>query len=233
MAISDYIIIYLSIGAPFAVYIFMQAAKLSVGRRLLKSSVTLAAWPVFASISVCHKFGMGEFWPESLSQEQILDGKIREIRNNIEEIVRGTSPAFSFFEWRNTFERYTGLAKAVAQSQNEIPEMELFGIGGQKNGRLGTVCLNRRNRNRLIFHHTQARIDFVDALIDSVGIHESGAALRQAIELSDLLGDIDATRELTAMLVVREQNSGKTPVIKSEQEVWNPPTPKPQPANRI
>jgi len=48
-----------------------------------------------------------------------------------------------------------------------------------------------------------------------------------------LLDDADALADLATMLGRTEQISGKTPVIDMEQEVWNPPTPKPHIANRI
>jgi hypothetical protein len=226
MRVSDYIIIYLSLGAPFAVYFFLQSADVAIKRRLINSLITLFAWPVFATTRMVLTLGKDSFWLTRTGREEILDEKIRIIRNEIEEHIRETQPICLLYEWRDAFERYTGLAKAVAQSQNETAEMELFAIGENKNGKLGTVCLNRRNRNRLIFHLTHARNDFVDVLMQIIDLDAEGAVLRRAIELSEVLEDADATRELTAMLVRPEQNSGKVPVINLEQEVWNTPTPK-------
>jgi len=148
----------------------------------------------------------------------------------MEETIRRDGVTISIHEWREIFERYTGLSVAVAKAEDNSDVHELFEVAGNKNGELGTVCLNRRNRSRLIFHHTDARNDFLDALIRA---GRGGDSLNLAIELATLLDDADALSDLTAMRGYAEQKPGNSPVIDMEQEVWNPPTPEPHIANRI
>lgn len=225
MTISDFMIIYLSVGAPFAVFVFLQKSDIDLVPRSAHAAIALLAWPFLASVFVYRRFFQG-----SETAGQALDRKIRSIRNQIEETIRRDGATISIHEWREAFERYIGLSLAIAEAEDHSNVHELFEVAGNKNGKLGTVCLNRRNHSRLIFHHTDARNDFLDALIRAGQGRES---LTLAMELVTLLDDADALSDLTTMRGHAEQKSGKTPVIDMEQEVWNPPTPKPHIANRI
>lgn len=225
MTVSDYIIIYLSAGAPVAVFTFLQKANVRSAGRFINSAVALLVWPVIAGVWIYHQLSDNTEMPT-----QTLDHKIQNIRNQIEDTIRCNGSVIPIHEWRQTFERYTGLSLAIAETEDNSDAYELFEVAGTKNGKLGTVCLNRRNRNRLIFHHTEARNDFIDALIRAGRDQDS---LNLAIELAALLDDPHALADLTAMAGRTEQKSGKTAVIDMEQEVWNPPTGKPHIANRI
>jgi len=225
MKVSDYIIIYLSAGAPVAVFTYLQSANVPLVRRFIDACITLLVWPVIATVSIYR-----QLVDKSETTEQMLDRKIQNIRNRIEETIRRDGAAIRIHEWRQTFERYVGLSLAIAEVEDRSDAHELFEVAGNKNGKLGTVCLNRRNRSRLIFHHTDARNDFLDALIR---VGQGRDSLNLATELATLLEDAEALADLTAMAGRTEQKSGKTPVIDMEQEVWTPPTPKPHIANRI
>ncbi|HTK27819.1 MAG TPA: hypothetical protein VL327_14740 [Pyrinomonadaceae bacterium] len=225
MTISDYIIIYLSAGAPFAVFAFLQRKGRSLARSFAHSIVAFLAWPGIAAVSVYR-----QFFYRSETPEQALDRKVRNVGDRLEEMIRQNSDAISIHDWREKFDRYVGLSRAIAAGDDQSEENELFAIAGNKNGKLGTVCLNRRNRSRLIFHHTVARNDFLDALVRAERGRDS---LDLAVEIATLLDDADALADLATMLGRTEQISGKTPVIDMEQEVWNPPTPKQHIANRI
>ncbi|HTK37741.1 MAG TPA: hypothetical protein VL325_04550 [Pyrinomonadaceae bacterium] len=223
MTFSDYMIIYFSAGAPFAVFAFLQRSNRSLVLRLAYSAVTSLAWPVTATIFIYHRF-----FHTTETPEHVLDHRIQGIRDRMEQSIRRDGVAISVQEWRQTFERYIGLTLAIAEMEDQSDSHELFEVAGNKNGKLGTVCLNRRNRSRLLFHHTDARNEFLDALIRAGRRRDS---LDLAIELADLLNDADALSDLMAMRA--EQKSVRTPVIDMEQEVWNPPTPKPHIANRV
>ena len=227
MTISDYMIIYLSAGAPFAVFAFLQMSDAPLVRRILTAAGTMLVWPAAAAIWIVRRFrGIEPFGFESADK----NCRIHNIANRLERSIVGNGSAVSLYEWREIYERYTGLSFAIAEAEGNSDDNELFEVAGNKNGKLGTVCLNRRNRNRLIFHHTQARNDFLDALIRAKC---DGDAFGLALELATLLDDADAAADLKSMRGPLEQNPGRTPVIDMEQEVWNPPTPKPHIANRI
>ena len=230
MTISDYMIIYLSAGAPFAVLAFLQMPDAPIVRRIVTAAAVMLAWPAAAAIWMVRRFRGLEhpFGFELVDKSR--DGKIHGIANSLERSVLSNGSVVSLYEWREIYERYTGLSLAVAEADGNSEDNELFEVAGNKNGKLGTVCLNRRNRNRLIFHHTQARNDFLDALIRAKC---DGDALGLALELAALLDDADAAADLKSMRGPLEQNPGRTPVIDMEQDIWNPPTPKPHIANRI
>ena len=225
MTVSDYIIIYLSAGAPIAVFAYLQRTSIFPARRFIYSAVALLIWPVIACVWIYNRFA-----DNTETQKQAVDRKLQNIRNRIEETMRRDGAVIPIHEWRQIFERYTGLSLAIAEVEVNSDAHELFEVAGNKNGKLGTVCLNRRNRSRVIFHHTEARNDFLDALIRAGRGRDS---LDLAIELATLLDDAEALADLAAMAGRTEQKPGKTPVIDMEQEVWNPPTPKPHIANRI
>jgi len=230
MTISDYMIIYLSAGAPFAVFAFLQMTDAPLVRRIVTAAAVMLVWPVAAAIWIVRRLrGIEHPFGFELADKS-RDSKIHGIANRLERSILGNGSAVSLYEWREIYERYTGLSLAVAESEGMSDDNELFEVAGNKNGKLGTVCLNRRNRNRLIFHHTQARNDFLDALIRAKC---DGDALALALELAALLGDADAAADLKSMRGPLEQNPGRTPVIDMEQDIWNPPTPKPHIANRI
>ena len=227
MTVSDYMIIYLSAGAPFAVYVFLQMSGTPLVRRILTAFGAMLVWPVAAAIWIVRRFrGIEPFGFESADKSR----RINSLANSLERSILGNGSTVSLYEWREIYERYTGLSLAVAEAEDNSDDNELFEVAGNKNGKLGTVCLNRRNRNRLIFHHTQARNDFLDALIRAKC---DGDAFGLALELAALLDDADAAADLKSMRGPLEQNPGRTPVIDMEQDIWNPPTPKPHIANRI
>ena len=225
MTVSDYIIIYLSAGAPVAVFAYLQRASVPLLRRFIDSAAAMLVWPVVAGVWIYHRLA-----DDAETPERAVDRKIQTIRNRFEETIRRGGAAVPIHEWRQTFERYVGLSLAIADPEDNSDVHKLFEVAGGKNGKLGTVCLNRRNRSRLIFHHTEARNDFIDAVIRA---GRGRDPLNLAIELATLLDDPHALADLTAMAGRTEQKSGKTPVIDMEQEVWNPPTPNTHIANRI
>ena len=224
MTLNDLAIIYLAAGSPFAVHRFLHLSASSLPARLASACAHLAVWPLQAAAVVGRLFAMR---PAGATAGDDLD----QIRSGFERALLDTLDDRSIFQYREVFDRYAGLALAVS-STSAIDENELFRVAGSKDPELSNVCLNRRNRKRLEFHHIQARNDFLAAVskLSDEAAAENG--IRDlAVRLAVLVRDGEAMRELE--VIFPGQNGRKFSVSNTELEVWKPPTPNEPARSRI
>lgn len=157
----------------------------------------------------------------------------RPVRKTPKSRINGSQTAVAIYEFRETIERYIGLtiANQPKMSGTDEPEAEIFRLSQASNLKLGSICLTRRNRKRLSFHHTEARKDFLYLIeqLSKFNLDDSKKFTLQhlAIELIEILNDAEAQIEIEKMFAGSMQTGNRASVRKSEKDLWKPEIRKP------
>ena len=239
MRISEAIIIYLSIGSPFAVNNFLRTRKNSVSNGILHASLAFLFWPIYAiSLTKRVKMTKDDQNVNSLESNILdarLDKKVGAVSSALEMFLTDSLPRMSVLEFREILNRYTGLTFALLSEASYRPSsFSILIPAGSENLDLNEICMNRRNRKRLEAHRNRARNDFL-ALVSEVtavdGKHSAFADL--AFELARVISDTDACGEIETIRKRSEQIIVPERVNIVEKEVWHSPTPKQSAVSRI
>jgi hypothetical protein len=203
MLLSELIIIYLAVAAPFGVAHFLrQRAGARRTRSLLHATCAALLWPLalFSRSFVQKRFRREESEtdaPEaSLSREQRTDAARRALLSSLYRIedtaaaIPGASTVATRGAVRETIaavERYVGLAAAVADADaaaaSHAPrETELCRISGRTGDdlHLAALCHGRRNIARLHAHQADSRLELLHALAELREVFESTLAATPA-----------------------------------------------------
>ncbi len=244
MNFYDFLIIYLACGAPFGVYYFLQNRRVSNSKILrLKTFLNFLFWMPFAFQILLENKSLGRFFNKIFARRADTDSDIEKklalLRKNLETPIISqipqtakNIPQLSVFEVREILERYTGLTLACQfeqkNSQSARVENEFYKIASPKNARLASICFARRNRERLFFHQTEARQDFLNL----IGTSEDKNLRRQTIEFVILLKDFEAQTALEKMFAQTAQTEKTRSVQQTEKDLWKSETRKPLPINQ-
>jgi hypothetical protein len=195
MSLIDIIILYFTCGSPFAVYHFLQ------NRNLLKSSVIWMLWIPFSVRLLQTKVKSKLIF----DKKNVSDSEIETVQREIEQIVFENNAKLSLFEFREVFERYTGLTLNTKQNNEQIGENEtdIFRVANRENVKLGAICLHRRNQFKLKYHQTLARRDFFKIINE----FQSKKLRLSLLKLFRILDDQEAEKTLN--------------VNTLELELWN------------
>lgn len=220
MSITDLMIIYLACGSPFGVYYFTSLRDDPSPSSILIVLFRFLVWPV----SMIALLRMSLF-SATESVEAILDKKISNIRTELEDIAFSGAAASSIFDLREIFSRYTGLTRELKVNGSMKPMNEILVISGHENQALAAACLNRRNRERLMFHQTQARNDFVDLVSNLANGSPKGDRIAGlAMALAELLNDPKSAEDLSVLLSSSGQELKGTDFSDLQKDVWKPRT---------
>lgn len=234
MNLSDTIIIYLTCGAPFGVYYFLQNRKQIDPTTLwLKSFLNFIFWIPFAFLLLRRnnflKIPFVNFG-RTTAEANRFDEILYSLQKRIEKSFSESDLKISIYELREIVERYVGLTLTKPKKSLTISEREkeIFRVSKNKNTELGAVCLTRRNRNRLSFHHIEARKDFLRLIEKLFETSSEHIELEQAaIELVNFLQDYDALQSLEKIFDSSQQSDAAQIVKTTEKELWKPETRKP------
>lgn len=220
----DFTIIYLACGSPFAVYhITKRTETLSLAEAGMIAA-TFFLWPAFAL-----PLALRRLFPARFGNRPSLRDRRGQIRSEIERIAFAEGPTAAVFEFREVYERFTGLFEAADLSGAYANE--LFKVTGHVNRDLASRCLARRNREKLDYHRSIARNEFVDLIADlSSRTPAAIEILRLAIELADHLGDEHTASDLGALdpgLI----GPGGNRMFDLEKKVWRSRTHSATPVN--
>jgi hypothetical protein len=193
MSWTEFTIIYLACGAPFGVYQITREPRPLSASNLPAVLAAFFAWPVVAV-----RFLWRRIFPGDDERERALNIRIERARAEIESIASPAGSAGALFEFRDVYYRYTALAVAV-MTKAAAPR-ELFEVSGHSDSSVAAKCLARRNREKLAFHHVQARNEFVDVIAGLMIECESDELIRLTADLANDLGDVDAAADLNALI---------------------------------
>ena len=230
MNLIDFIIVYLACGAPFGVYYFLQSRNKTESPVIwLKIFLTFFFWIPFA-FHLVHQFlvsnkNLHSKYYLTAAFEAQNEANIYLIQKEIEKKFSESRPEFSFFEFRETLERYVGLTLANQEVFTKVSEREkeIFRIAENSNVKLAANCLHRRNQRLLAFHQTEARQDFlqiIGKLSDSMTDKKNLENL--AIEFVRLLKDKQAQDNLEKIFAANLQTDIPPSVLQREKDLWNP-----------
>lgn len=229
MTFTEFSIVYLSIGTPFGVYYFFNNRSGNPNFAFwLKTAGVVFFWCAYAALlSLRHsqKITNTGAFSDSITENEI-EKAARSLLASYSEIPPNDK-IFSFFEFRETVERYIGLTSTLQPSTGEADyKNELFTIDGRKNQDLllANRCLQRKNLRRLKAHQIQAQSDFLH-IFENLNYQEFHGnnlekLLSAAILLTDSLDDSAGAAALNQIKrEIERQNSGVG--ASAKKEVWN------------
>lgn len=218
MNFYDLLIIYLACGAPLGVYYYLQNRRAGNIELLgLKTLVNFLFWIPFAFQILSENISFKSIFDFGEKTDSDIERKIAPLRKELETAIAANIPQLSIFEVREILERYTGLTIACQSERNLVhSEIELYNVTSHKNPRLASICSARRNRERLFFHQTEARKDFLNLAQES----ENKNLLQQTIEFAILLKDSEAQNALEKMFAADGQIENSESVKDTELDLW-------------
>jgi hypothetical protein len=166
MSIADVIVIYLAVGAPFAVYQYFQNRRSRKARRLFLSVFALLFWPAVAAGLVIRQL-TNAYSDNHFVSDRHLDvsaEKANEIRKRLSTELVGTLPELSVYDLRDVLDRYVGLSIMANETTpaTDGPPAFMFSAAGRERYELGVLCLTRRNRRRVLGRHSAVRYEFLN-----------------------------------------------------------------------
>lgn len=245
MNLSDFLIIYLTVGAPFAVSYFLQNQKKRIGARLLlKTFSAFIFWLPFGfrlllETEFIKEFSLGKRIfskngdPGNVDETEI---ELFSFQKRFEEVFQKSGSQISIYEFREVFERYVGLTVAANCQRSEAsePEKEFFRIADIGNVETGAICANRRNLKRLKFHQIQARRDFVQIV---ARLFKVAPDKKKFVKLTNdfcrLLTDVELQTALEQLFPDNLQNKEIVLVNRPENNLWNSETQRPLIAEQV
>jgi hypothetical protein len=195
MTIYESLIIYLSLGAPVAVYYFQRQAQSPDAHNVAKIILAFIFWPAtFIQLIVDDGPHVRTPHAPDVIREGSNDRQLQTIfdlcKRDFGPIGRGYETA----QFREMLERYTGLLSAVNfESVEEEKVMEFYVAAGHPNARLATACHVRHAGEKLRRHSRAASAEVRDFFSQV----QMSADLRSAVaSLAEKLGDLDTVRSL-------------------------------------
>jgi hypothetical protein len=161
MTINELLIIYLSLGAPVAVYYFQRQTQSGDANNLAKSVLAFVLWPATFVAVISRDFAPARVTREvdsitDVANDHLLQ-KIYDLgKRDLGQIGRSQETA----QFREMLERYTGLLSAVnAKVDTEEPLSEFYVAAGHPNPRLAAAVHLRRVSDKLHSHSRAASLE--------------------------------------------------------------------------
>lgn len=221
MKFYEALIIYLALGAPFAVYQYFQTRKLNPLHQSVQIALSLLFWFPLAVFRAIRRAFQGRdrlAFASSGNSDSRGETRIRAIEDEIKRELLSTGSKNTAREFCEIFERYTGLSEALvaADLHPTRREREIFIFTNHANADLAAICINRRNHRRLELHRDNALTDLLRFLED-LGYNNLSIQpiLRACIDAANLLGDFETAENIkkTLLKTVNEQRISPQPVF--------------------
>jgi hypothetical protein len=174
VSVIDIGIIYLACGAPFGVY--RAYSPVYAWYDVILATI---AWPLVAIRLTAST---------ALSKPTSIHDELWMLREEFEAHLLGNSSPEMVFEFREIFDRYTGLT--IAAKLSATPAVSaLFELTAHPSTALAEPCVRRSQKTRLERHLHAARAEFASFLAreQSEGIESSVEGLKRLIGDSALL----------------------------------------------
>lgn len=225
MKLSDFLIIYLSCGAPLAVYFFLRNRNpYNFFRHALKSLVVALVWIPYAFL-LLHGFITKNF-PPGKTEFDTVECDLTAAEKQLSQLLIESGAPLSLFDFREAVERYAGLTLARRNAAGNFParrNAELFQIANLENAELGTRCLVRRNRRRLDAHQSLARDDFLRIVAQIKSFTSDAGKLELlSFRFAELLKDGKAEQSLSKIFGKITASAFDFRVQDAESKIWNP-----------
>lgn len=235
---SEIIIIYLAVGAPFAVHFVLH--NLPVTKNLfLKSFGVAIFWLPLMAIKVFYGKNQNEDFHKNEKLEFVrrsLLSTLNEIRAASEVIKSDQNIEELIWVIRENAEKYSGLTLACESlDETDSPsehEVEIYRITGCKSDELKIAarCTHRRNVRQILEHRNRAGASFLHALVEMYESINDGSAMNpisarqinglllrlyaNAVEILSLIEDEKAVEIVTGL---SDKASIRLTAIESEE----------------
>lgn len=232
MNLTDLTVIYFAVGAPFAVYYFLQNRRENKSASFrLKNFFVFIFWLPYAVMLLSRNQSLRNFFKTNFIKDFLASDssdEILQLQKRIENLLLESDLNISAFDYREIMERYAGLTLASDVQTNNNFESEIYRVAENENVKLGSVCLQRRNRNKLLRHQTEARRDFLQ-IIKKLSDSISDAKILQdsSTEFVKILKDDAAQGSLEKMFAEKLQTGKLLSVEYTEKDLWKPQEHKP------
>lgn len=232
MNLIDFLVVYLAVGAPFAVSYFLRNRRHEKSFAFwLKIFAVFVFWLPFAIFNLFNSKNFFRVFKPDFVKNFLADDSSRElsqIQKQIENILIKSDLPVSAFDYREIVERYVGLTTACEDNSTGNFESEIFDIAKNGNAKLGSICLQRRNRIKLVRHQIGARLDFLRIVRQIFESNSDTKLLEESsFELVKILKDDTAHKELEKMFSQTLQTEKLSSVKQTENELWKPQEHKP------
>jgi len=227
MTLPDIAIVYLSVGSAVGAHHYFKSDRAIRKRRRVRASVMLVVllWPPYllflAYRRLSNRLSKSKF-AEIPQSDSFIRPDIRALQRQLESFLVSDDRGIELFSWRNTMVRYAGLMTA-ASKESRVERIDFLELDPTPSIDTQHICLNRRNRERLLRHRNSARTEFLSMLSLLLENAESSKkAGRTAIEFAKLLNDEEAIFWITKILDSIKQNRRAIPVKEMENRTWIP-----------
>ena len=195
MAFNESLIIYLSLGAPVAVYYFQRQAHSPDANNVAKILLAFLLWPATFVGMIVQDSARARTHSDADPTDHIaIDRHLQTIfdigKRDLNQIGRGQETA----QFREMLERYTGLLSAVgSENTKEETVSEFYVAAGHPKAKLATACYVRRATEKLNLHSRAASCE-VRKFFAQVPV---SLELRSTVvSLAETLGDSDTVESL-------------------------------------
>jgi hypothetical protein len=218
MSFLDFLIIYLSLGAPFGAYVLVRNEETLEFRGILSAVAAILVWPLYAVRSAIRHSGASH-GNTAFDTDTEPDAKLLEQIDSLsQQFSDATKPSHRLIakQVEQNVERYVelSLAAMTKTATRNGQYFELLTVSGHPSPSSGTGCLNRRNRNIIERHLSNARKELIMSLADlSPDRYDAEKVLRK---IADLLDD----KQLASMIPCTEVEPNDVQVDK-----WATPNP--------
>jgi hypothetical protein len=176
------IIVYLAFGMPFAVYRFVLSES-GAAETAIRAIRAWFLWPLEGGKATLRRLRHAT---RTLSKR-----RVELIGSEIEKLLMAETPKFLPFEFREVFDRYTGLVHAH-RSEADPAVITLFSTLGSEVSTATRTCLARGIRSRTGRHVASARDEFLRYITvsSSPRVFELATALADDLSDSVLAADL-------------------------------------------
>lgn len=146
-----------------------------------------------------------------------------DVQRRLEKMSGENNSGAEFYRFKEVSARYAGLSLAVlndqADSVDPVKSLLQFSEAGSRE--LGSICLRRRNRQRLVHHQTSAGEDFAAAVAEiRLKTDDQKSFKNLALELSEILRDRLTNEKLKRYFRFSPPSAAEPEVGYSEQILW-------------
>ena len=201
--LSDLLIIYLTLGAPLAVYKYLQTVGLGRSRRAGAALLTFTFWiPEFVRLG--RRYLTNAYSATDLVSRPEISSKVSRLTELENSAARPTSHRrhFRSRDVRASIEGYLGLFTQPQYIHDKVlPAGNAFlAAAGRSDTQLGAICLARRNSEKVKRHQEITRSGFLDLFrtFPRSG-PEFARALELGIQIAESVEDDTAVRHLTQL----------------------------------
>lgn len=231
VTIFDSLIIYLTLGAPFAVYHFFQLSRPITARSIGSLAFSFFFWLPSAyhlvRRSLTNSSGVSHFVTRKSSDANIIAVK-KNYRSSLERALSESIPDSRRRSFSAVLERYVGLRLAVEDKTTGDRSLALFEVSGHPNPRLAAICVDRLNRIGIERHYRKAQSDLLALIIE---IDASKELIVLAAQLARSIGDSYLATLLTANETIEHRHARLS--VDNELSIESTRLPAVQPQNPV